>query len=41
MKQRAANYATLEGKDVHEHPSTDAVNGVTGTETITWMLRRP
>lgn len=41
MKQRAANYATLEGKDVHEHPSADAVNGLSGTETITWALRRP
>ena len=41
MKQRAANYATLEGKDAHEHPDADAVNGVTGTETITWALRRP
>ena len=41
MKQQAANYATLEGKDAHEHPSADAVNGISGTETITWALRRP
>jgi hypothetical protein len=38
--QRAADYATLDGKDAHEHPETDAANGVTGTETITWRLRR-
>ena len=38
--QRAADYATLEGKDAHEHPNTDAANGVSGTETITWRLRR-
>ena len=41
MKQRAANYATLEGKDAHEHPDADTANGLTGTETITWTLRRP
>jgi hypothetical protein len=41
MKQRAANYATLEGKDAHDHPDADAANGITGTETITWVLRRP
>ena len=40
MKQRAADYATLEGKDAYENPSADAVNGITGTETITWSLRR-
>ena len=39
-KQQAANYGVLEGKDAHEHPDTDAANGVTGTETITWSLRR-
>ena len=38
--QRAATYTTLEGKDSHEHPDADAANGVSGTETITWMLRR-
>ena len=38
--QRAADYATLEGRDAHEHPNTDAANGVTGTEVITWRLRR-
>jgi hypothetical protein len=38
--QRAADYATLDGKDAHEHPDTDAANGVSGTETITWRLRR-
>lgn len=41
VKQRAANYATLEGKDAHEHPDADAANGLTGAETITWVLRRP
>jgi len=40
MKQRAADYATLEGKEAYESPSADAVNGITGTETITWSLRR-
>ena len=39
-KQRATNYATLEGKDAHEHPEADAANGVAGTETITWALKR-
>lgn len=38
--QQAASYAVLEGKDAHEHPETDAANGVTGTETITWSLHR-
>jgi hypothetical protein len=38
--QRAATYATLEGKDSHEHPEADAANGISGTETITWSLRR-
>jgi len=37
-KQRAANYTTLEGKD--SYPNDDAANGVSGTETITWSLRR-
>jgi len=40
MKKRAADYATLEGKEAYESPSADAVNGITGTETITWSLRR-
>jgi len=38
--QRAADYATLDGKDAHEHPDADSANGLTGTETITWRLRR-
>lgn len=38
--QRAADYATLDGKDAHEHPDTDAANGVSGTEVVTWRLRR-
>ena len=38
--QRAADYTTLEGRDAHEHPNTDAANGVTGTEVIIWRLRR-
>lgn len=38
--QRATSYTTLEGKDSHEHPDADAANGVAGTETITWSLRR-
>jgi len=39
-EQQAADYATLEGKDAHEHPDADAANGVSGTETIVWQLRR-
>jgi hypothetical protein len=39
-EQQAADYATLEGKDAHDHPDADAANGVTGTETIVWQLRR-
>ena len=27
-------------QDSHEHPDADAANGVSGTETITWSLRR-
>lgn len=38
--QRAADYATLEGRDAHEHSETDVANGVSGTEVITWRLRR-
>lgn len=38
--QEAADYAMLEGRDAHEHPNADAANGVTGTEVITWRLRR-
>jgi hypothetical protein len=41
MRQRAADYTVLEGRDAHEHPDTDAANGLSGTETITWALRRP
>jgi hypothetical protein len=40
MNQRAADYAALDGKDAHEHPDADSVNGVTGTETLTWHLVR-
>ena len=40
MNQRATDYAALSGRDEHEHPNTDAVNGLTGKETITWALRR-
>lgn len=40
MKQQAADYGVLSGKDPHEHPSTDAANGLSGTETIEWALRR-
>jgi hypothetical protein len=40
MNQQAADYGTLNGKDSWEHPSADAANGITGTETVTWQLRR-
>ena len=39
--QQAADYSTLQGRDAHQHPDTDAANGLSGTETITWTLRRP
>ena len=39
-KQRAANHGTLAGKDAHEHPEADAANGVSGTKTLTWSLKR-
>lgn len=39
-EQRATDYATLSGSDSHEHPEADAANSVTGTEKITWNLRR-
>ena len=38
--QQAADYATLEGKDAHEHPAADPANGVSGTETLAWRLHR-
>jgi hypothetical protein len=38
--QHAADYATLGGTDAHEHPEADAANNVTGTEKLTWNLRR-
>lgn len=41
VRQQATDYTVLEGRDAHEHPDTDAANGLTGTETITWTLRRP
>ena len=40
MNQRAGDYGVLEGRDQYEHPNTDSANGLTGTETITWSLRR-
>lgn len=39
-KVEAADYAILSGKDQYEHPDADSVNGVTGTETVSWNLRR-
>jgi hypothetical protein len=41
MNQQAADYSVLEGRDAHEHPDADAANGLSGSETITWTLRRP
>lgn len=38
--QRASDFGLLRGTDAHEHPDADAVNGLSGTETITWELRR-
>jgi hypothetical protein len=38
--QRVADYTTLDGKDEYEHPSADAANGLSGTETVTWRLRK-
>jgi hypothetical protein len=40
-KQRATDYAILEGKDSYDHPDTDAANGISGKESVTWTLRRP
>lgn len=39
-EQEATDYNTLSGKEAHENPDADAANGVTGTETITWALKR-
>lgn len=39
-ERSAADYALLEGRDAHEHPDADAANGVSGTETVVWQLRR-
>ena len=41
MHQRAADYAALEGRDEHAHADADEANRISGTETITWTLRRP
>jgi hypothetical protein len=38
--QRAADYAVLSGKEEYEHPSADSVNGITGTESLTWNVRK-
>jgi len=38
--QKASDYASLTGRDEHEHPDADAANGVSGTETIAWNLKR-
>jgi hypothetical protein len=38
--QKSTDYAKLEGKDSYDHPDADAANGLSGTETITWGLRR-
>ena len=38
--QESADYVTLDGKDEYEHPSADSANGITGTETVTWRLRK-
>jgi hypothetical protein len=40
MDQQAADYGSLGGKDSYEHPLTDEANGLAGTETISWQLRR-
>lgn len=39
-EQEAGDYATLSGKDAHEHPDADPANGVSGTETVVWQLHR-
>ena len=40
MKQRATDFGALEGRDQHDHADVDPANQVTGSETITWRLRR-
>jgi hypothetical protein len=40
MDQKAADYTTLAGKDSYEHPDADEVNGIAGTQTVTWNLKR-
>ena len=40
LQQRASDYAKLAGADTHDHPDSDATNGLAGSETITWELRR-
>jgi len=39
-EQQGGDYATLAGKDTHDHPDADPANGVSGTETVTWQLHR-
>jgi hypothetical protein len=38
--QRASDYGVLDGKDSYDHPDADPANGLSGTETVTWALRR-
>jgi hypothetical protein len=38
--QRVRDYAVLEGKEEYEHPNADEANGLAGTESLAWQLRR-
>lgn len=40
MDQKAADYSALEGKEEYESANADEANGVTGTDSVTWNLRR-
>lgn len=40
MDQQSRDYGTLEGKDSYDNPNSDEANGLSGTETVTWALRR-
>lgn len=40
MDQKATDYGALEGKEEYDSANADEANGITGTDTTTWNLRR-
>jgi hypothetical protein len=40
LDQQAADYRSISGTESYPHPDTDDANGLSGTYTATWQLRR-